>query len=49
MKQANIILLKSRRTGYSSISLNMFKWQKEYLKSIRVSDRRKIIERIFNI
>lgn len=46
LRQTNIILLKSRRTGYSYSNLKIFEWQKEYL---RKSKRIKMIKSIFNI
>ena len=50
MKQMNIAILKSRRTGVSyKTSVELFKWQKEYIRYVKVSDRMKIIEKIFNI
>lgn len=50
MRQTNIILLKSRRTGGSSYSnLKIFEWQKEYLGKFKTFKRIKMIKSIFNI
>lgn len=46
----NIVLLKSRRTGYSTSShIKLFAWQMEYVKYLRRADRIKRIKSIFNI
>lgn len=50
MRQTNLIMLKSRRTGAStSTGMSLFRWQIEYLKFTRRDDRKKRIKSIFNI
>jgi hypothetical protein len=49
MKQANFIFLKSRRTGYSNVTMKLFEWQKEYLRYGVRYKRKQMIKSIFNI